>query len=230
MNGADPVAAGLPTEPAVLLLDLGGVLVRLEHERFRAHWARLGVVPGRLERFLDGPVNRDWNLGRIPPEEFPRLLRRELPVVGWPAEHLREAWTSLIGEPLPEMVALAGDAAAAGLRVGLLSNTDPWHWETAFRRLAFREFDPLGLSFELAALKPDAAAFHHWRAAGDAQRERPEPARTLLVDDRPDNLAAAAALGYLTWLHPAGLDNAAALRERLGLADGSPAPFLDLDA
>jgi len=230
MNGDEPVAAGFPMEPAVLLLDLGGVLVRLEPERFRAYWARLGVPAERLERFLAGPVNRDWNLGRIPPEEFPRLLRRELPVVGWPADRLREAWTSLIGEPLGELAALAADAAGAGLRVGLLSNTDPWHWEAAARRLPFRDFDPLGLSFDLVALKPDAAAFHHWRAAGDSQRERPDPARTLLVDDRAENVAAAAALGFQTHLHPAGLDDASALRERLGLWDGPPAPVLDLDA
>lgn len=229
MNRADSAAAGLQGEPAVLLLDLGGVLVRLEHGRFRAHWARLGVPAERLERFLAGAVNRDWNLGRIPPEEFPRLLRRELPVVGWPAERLREAWTSLIGDPLAEMATLAADAAAAGLRVGLLSNTDPWHWETAFRRLAFRDFEPLGLSFELAALKPDEAAFRHWRAAGDPERGRPDPGLTLLVDDRRENLAAAAALGFQTWLHPEGLDDASALRTRLGLEDGTHDGALELD-
>ncbi len=224
------MAAGLPLEPAVLLFDLGGVLVRLDHEGFRAHWARLGVPPERLERFLAGPVNRDWNLGRIPAEEFPRLLRRELPVVGWPALRLREAWTSLIGDPLAEMAALAADAAAAGLRVGLLSNTDPWHWEAAFRRLAFRDFEPLGLSYDLAALKPDEAAYRHWLAAADPEKGRPEPGRTLLVDDREENLVAAAALGFQTWLHPAGLDDTTALRSRLGLPGGSPDDVLDLDA
>jgi putative hydrolase of the HAD superfamily len=201
------------------LLDLGGVLVGLEPERFRAHWARLGVPADRLERFLAGDRNADWNLGRIPTEDFPRLLRRELQVIGWPAERLREAWNSLIGEPLTEMVALAADAAAAGMRVGLLSNTDPWHWETAFFRLAFRDFDPLGLSYELAALKPDPAAFRHSLAAGSAELPRPDPARTLYVDDREENLVTAASLGFQTWLHPAGQNDASALRQRLGLQD-----------
>lgn len=228
MSGFDSPAAGLPSEPAALLLDLGGVLVGLEPERFRVHWARLGVPADRLERFLAGSCNADWNLGRLPPEEFPRLLRRHLHVVGWPAERLREAWNSLIGEPLGELVALAADAAAAGLRVGLLSNTDPWHWQTAFFRLAFRDFDPLGLSFELAALKPDPAAYRHSLAAGSPELARPDPVRTLVVDDRADNLRTAADLGFQTWLHPAGLNDATALRERLGLGQDPQGCVLEL--
>ncbi len=219
MSGSNPQAAGLPTEPAALLLDLGGVLVGLEPERFRTHWSRLGVPAARVERFLAGSCNADWNLGRIPDAEFPRLLRRELQVIGWPAERLREAWNSLIGDPLPELVELARAAAGADLRVGLLSNTDPWHWATAFFRLGFRDFDPLGLSYELAALKPEPAAFRHCLAAGDPGLPRLEPARTLYVDDREENLRAAAQLGFQTWLHPSGVNDASALRQRLGLPE-----------
>ena len=213
-------AAGPPVGgPAALLFDLGGVLVTLEHGAFRAAWSQLGVPAARLERFLAGPVNRDWNLGRIPPEEFPRLLRRELQVLGWPGERLRAAWNALIGDGLPLMGGLARQAAGAGLRVGLLSNTDPWHWEAALAHLPRVAFDPLGLSFELAALKPDEAAYHNCLAAGDPGLPRLEPGWTLVIDDNEDNLAVAAGLGFRTWLHPSGSADLHGLPAQVDLDD-----------
>jgi FMN phosphatase YigB (HAD superfamily) len=225
----DHAAAGASLEgPAALLFDLGGVLVQLEHEAFRAAWVRLGVPRERLERFLAGPLNRDWNLGRIPAEDFPRLLRRGLELPGWPAERLRAAWISLIGAPLQGPVELAERAARAGMRVGLLSNTDPWHWEAALGGLPRVDFDPLGLSFDLAALKPDEAAFRNCLAAGDPALPRLEPARTLFIDDNAENLAAAARLGFRTWLHSGEAAPALPLAE-LGLA-GEKGVVLELDA
>ncbi|MDP2359994.1 MAG: HAD family phosphatase [bacterium] len=202
------------------MLDLGGVLVQLDEEAFQAAWTQLGVPRRKLERFLAGPRNRDWNLGRIPPEDFPRLLRRDLGLPGWPADRLRQAWNALIGEADPAVADLARRAAAGGLRVGLLSNTDPWHWEAAARQLPFREFDPLGLSFELAALKPDPAIFRNVLAAGDPELPRPRPEEILFVDDRAENLVAAAQAGFRTWHHEGGAAGLTRLETLLDLDSG----------
>lgn len=203
------------------MLDLGGVLLRLEMERFHAAWAALGVERRILERFLLGPRNRDWNLGRIPAEDFPRLMRKDLGLPGWPALRLREAWCAMIGPPNEALCHLAARAQGKGLRVGLLSNTDPWHWEAARERLPFRAFDPLGLSFDLAALKPDAAIYRQVMAAGSPELPWPDPEAILFVDDRRENLEAARQAGWSCWLHE---DHAARLEDLealLGLDAGT---------
>lgn len=224
-RGSDPLTAG-PEGPAVLLLDLGGVLVHLDEEAFQAAWARLGVTPGALARFRAGPRRRDWELGRIPAGEFPRLLRRDLGLPGWPAERLRAAWNALIGPADAAVASLARRAAAGGLRVGLLSNTDPWHWEEALGRLPFQDFDPLGLSFDLAARKPEEAVYRHVLAAGDPERPRPRPEQILFVDDKSENLEAAARSGYAVWRHDPAAPDLAGLEARLGLEeDGGPLEF-----
>lgn len=214
------IGAGLPTGgPALLLLDLGGVLVRLEHDAWFAAWSRLGAPRDTMLRFLESPRNRDWNLGRIPAEDFPRLLRKDLGLPGWPALRLREAWNAMIGEADLAVGALAARASAAGLRVGMLSNTDPWHWEAARTRLPFRHFDPLGLSFDLAALKPEAAIYQHLPAAGSPELARPRPEEILFVDDRLENLEAAQAQGWRVWHHDATAPRLDELEVLLGLDD-----------
>jgi len=202
-----------------LLLDLGGVLVRLELASFWSAWAQLGADRRSMERFLAGPRNRDWNLGRIPAEDFPRLLRKDLGLPGWPALRLREAWNRMIGEADQAMGALASRASAAGLRVGLLSNTDPWHWDVARRRLPFHAFDPLGLSFDLAALKPDEAVYRQLLAAGSPELPRPQGRDILFVDDRRENVDAAAALGWRVWHHDAADPHLDELEALLGLEE-----------
>ncbi len=213
--------AGLPPGgPALLVLDLGGVLVRLNMEAFHAAWAALGVDRRSLECFLRGPRNQDWNLGRIPAEDFPRLLRKDLGLPGWPALRLREAWCAMIGPPDEALCHLAARAHGAGLRVGLLSNTDPWHWEVARERLPFRSFDPLGLSFDLAVLKPDAAIYRQVAAAGSPELAWPDAGSILFVDDRVENLEAARECGWSCWHHNGESPRLDELEALLGLDTG----------
>ena len=79
---------------------------------------------------------------------------------------------------------------AAGIPTALLSN-----FSTDLRRLLrqqdlLRRFDHLGISAEIGVMKPDAAAYH----AVLAMLALPAAA-CIFVDDQPDNVAAARALG-----------------------------------
>jgi putative hydrolase of the HAD superfamily len=87
-------------------------------------------------------------------------------------------------------VALAGDVAAAGHRLGLLSNA-PAEVAEAVARLPFiRAFGHCAFSCYLGLVKPDPAIFRAVLARLGAA-----PAETVFLDDRAENVASAAALG-----------------------------------
>lgn len=84
----------------------------------------------------------------------------------------------------------------AGVTVLVLTN-DAAPWSTGLRRRFDLEayVDQWFVSSDIGARKPDPGAY-------DAVRQHPglEPATTVLVDDRPTNLAAAQAAGFRTVL------------------------------
>lgn len=114
-----------------------------------------------------------------------------------------ESWTRID----PDMLALLDEARAAGVQLTLLSNAAVDFGE-AFRRLpALTErFDRLVISGDLGVIKPDPEIYH--AALGISGFGAAE---TLFIDDRPENVAAAEALG-ITGLVFRGVDD---LRERL---------------
>jgi putative hydrolase of the HAD superfamily len=107
------------------------------------------------------------------------------------------------------MVTLVGELAAAGRRLGLLSNIPPElaaHYE-ARHDSWLSGFEVRGFSCRIGHAKPEPGAYE-WclRALGTA------PADVLFVDDREDNVAAARAAGLRGLLFTGAADLRAALR------------------
>jgi putative hydrolase of the HAD superfamily len=106
----------------------------------------------------------------------------------------------------PTMVTLIDEQAAAGVRLALLSNAPHWQAD-AFDHLAWTDrFEHVFVSSRLGLVKPDPAIFEHVLATLDA-----EPDEVTFVDDRTENVEAAARAG-LRALHFTGVDK---LREQL---------------
>lgn len=77
------------------------------------------------------------------------------------------------------------------LRLGLLSNTNPWHFEYGIRTTAiFPLFDTVTLSFEVGALKPDRRIFEDALA-----KLALPPEACVFVDDIPAFAEGAQSLG-----------------------------------
>jgi HAD superfamily hydrolase (TIGR01509 family) len=133
-------------------------------------------------------------------------------------EEFAEAWSDMFTED-PATVALL--AAAPVERRYVLSNTNPIHWEFVRRRYphVLAPFDELLASHELGLEKPDPAIYQ-WVIDHSG---RPAEAH-VFVDDIPENVAAARALGMRGILHT---DTAALWRElaALGLADPAAPPL-----
>lgn len=173
-----------------LLVDLGNVLVGFDHGITCERIAEASGVPAeRLRAVLFGPLEAAFDRGEIGTGDFFRACEKEAGLPRLADAAWVRAWRDIF-HPLPQALgALA--AVPRGVRRVLVSNTNALHWEGARRMLAPPSlFDELVLSFRVGAAKPSRA---FWDAALDAARC--DPGECLYADDRPELVAAAAALG-----------------------------------
>lgn len=102
-------------------------------------------------------------------------------------------WTKL---NLP-MVDWAGRLQSAGVRTGILSNIGDSIAEGIIARLSWiKDFNHCTWSHALFLAKPDPAIY-----LKTAEALHTTPTRILFIDDREENIAAAAALGFQTILY-----------------------------
>lgn len=194
-----------------LIFDFGGVLMKTVDYGPRHRWdERLRLAHGSVERAVHNETS--WlqaQTGRITPEAYWRDVGGRLGLDNTATQELSQDFYS--GDALDEtLVALIRGYRAAGHTIALLSN-DSLELLPKLARLGIDAlFDPLVVSAQIGVMKPEAAAY---RAVLD-RLQRP-PGETVFVDDRADNVAAAAALGIHTVHYRAGMDLAAALEPLL---------------
>lgn len=211
---AEPAAirSRMSLRPAALILDYGNVLSLPQREdRVVQMAARLQVSP---EIFAAAYVaERPAYDAGIPPEEYWRRVSVRLER----GARLSSELASLIdddtaswGDQRVAVWDLARGFRERGGRTAFLSNNVP----PLIARLRAEQridevFDVVTSSCELGVAKPDDAIFLHCvRQLGT----RPE--ESLFVDDHPDNITAAARLGFRT-LHFVGADAVQKLSEML---------------
>jgi epoxide hydrolase-like predicted phosphatase len=185
-----------------LLLDYGGVLTAPVHLSFAAFEAEHGLEPGSTFRVLleasrttGGGIIGAIERGELTSEDFDGQLRELLEAAGHraPPGALLEG---LFAGMRPDGVLwdVARQARAAGVRVGLLSNSwglSAYPWE----QLA-SHFDVRIISGEVGLRKPDPAIY---QLALDRLEVAAE--RTAFVDDLPHNVEVAEELGMFGVVH-----------------------------
>jgi putative hydrolase of the HAD superfamily len=175
-----------------VLFDYGGVLSHYQSESDLALLARAAGadVPALMDRYWEW--RHAYDLAELDAAEYWRRIGRALgrsyskaDVAG--LSRLDSAsWLRL----QTGTAALVEDLAAAGLPLALLSNA-PGDVAGAVSRLPVAaRFRHLIFSCELKAAKPDPACFGAALATLGAAAED-----VIFIDDRPENVAAAAALG-----------------------------------
>lgn len=97
-------------------------------------------------------------------------------------------------------------------RVFLLSNVGPLHWEHLDRQYGLESLGQGALtSFRAGVMKPAAGIY------GQAERQfRLQPARTVFIDDRPENIDAARVRGW-HGIHHFDYDSTVAALRALGV-------------
>lgn len=195
--------------PQNIVFDIGWVLVHLAPqpllELLRSH----GAAVQRLEDVTDNIELHEHESGRL---DGAGLLANMARLAPRPpaADALAAAWVDMF-DPQADMLALAGRLRARH-RVYLLSNVGDLHWAELRRRFRLHELgDDVVASFEAGVMKPQAAIY-----AQAEERFGLDPAATVFIDDRVENIEAVLRRGWHGIVH-GGHDSTVAALHALGV-------------
>lgn len=206
-----PPIVPAPGRWPALLFDLGGVLLNIDYERpvaaFRALAGGAGTELAFQQR-AQAPLFDAYETGRLTDADFRAGLRALYPALSHTADdELDAAWNAILLDLPVARVALLRELRQAGYRLLLLSNTNALHraaFDTIIRRAhdlpdsLAALFDQVYYSHEIGHRKPDASAFQFVLADQGLA-----PEQVLFIDDSPQHIAAARALGLTAiWLAP----------------------------
>jgi HAD superfamily hydrolase (TIGR01509 family) len=194
------------------LFDLGNVLVYIHPEAFlqslgidspenRRYYQPLVIdIVKRYERGDDSTeeflerMDDLFNRGLSGSKFGPHRLRSQ-----FAREEFEHAMMTVVGNPVPGMEDLVRRVASK-TSVGLLSNTNPLHYEICCTNLRALQFIPHHfLSYKLRALKPEPLIFQRV-----VQELSLDPAELLYIDDIEENLHAAEQIGFRCHLFQGG--------------------------
>jgi glucose-1-phosphatase len=179
--------------PNFLYFDLGKVLVDFSVDQMLGQMAAVaGITAQRVrEAIFAGGLMREHECGRLTSREFYEALcaatgsRPDF-------ERLAAAAAEIFSLNVP-MLPLVAQLRQAGYPMGILSNTCETHWPycRSRYRIVAEGFSVFALSYEIGAMKPEAAIF---QAAAELAGCRPE--EIFFVDDLPGHVAGARAAGF----------------------------------
>lgn len=198
----------------ILLFDLFGVIAKHQSEAGRARIEHVAGVsgPGFWQAYwsLRPPYDRGDQYGPA----YWRTVAEKLGQ-GFTDQRIADLVAADVdswSEVDEEMVAFVGDLAAAGVRLGLLSNI-PAELATHYERHSWLDaFSVRAFSCRIGYAKPESGAYDWCATAFDAPASN-----VLFIDDRAENVTAAEAAGMRGHLF-SSLD---ALRSALVAADGA---------
>lgn len=173
-----------------VFFDLGGVIVRTEHQAPRQRLAdRLGLDYDDLVRLVfDSPTARQASLGEIRTEQHWEAVARRLGLPAAEAQVVRDEFFA--GDVVDRTLVDFLRSLRPRCRTGLISNAFPDLREYIVRMGFDDAFDHMVISAEVGVMKPEARIF---QIALEALNARPE--ESIFVDDFAENVEAARALG-----------------------------------
>jgi putative hydrolase of the HAD superfamily len=197
-----------------VLFDYGAVICRPQPAEDRARLARASGAPAADFDAAYWRYRLDYDRAALDVTTYWQRIAAELsrtytePEIAELSRLDTASWLHL----QPDTVDLIAGLAAAGERLAVLSNA-PADVAEAVRELPLaRYFQHLVFSCALKSAKPDTECFHATLAVLDAG-----PGDVIFLDDRPDNVAAAAALGMVS-IQFTGAPAARAAMARHGIA------------
>jgi putative hydrolase of the HAD superfamily len=169
--------------------DLGGVIVRTEDKGPRTELGKsLGLDYDKMDRAVFGKESVQASLGIINEEQHWRNVVRALKLPESEISRIIEIFFA--GDHIDQALVDFMRSLRPAIKVGLISNA--WSGLRAWiiNKKFDDAFDEMVISSEIGIAKPDARIY---RQALEKLNIRPEEA--VFVDDMPDNIEAAKALG-----------------------------------
>ncbi len=180
----------LSRHPRVIVLDVGNVLVGLDFSRPRQRLQSLFPDEKKLarsQRWLRS-VEDLYGLGQMTTEDFVQGAVQEL---GLEREAFIDLWNDIFIDRA-YMLPFMQELRAQGYVLGICSNTNELHMDYLQPiNPCFAEARHIIFSYRVGALKPDPLIYQ----AVEAATGRPA-AEHLFLDDLPENVAGARAVGW----------------------------------
>lgn len=183
--------------PKFIYFDLGNVLTTFSNERMCLQMGQLAGLSEQqvIDMLMPTGTQQDilWQFeaGRLSEDEFYQWFCQQTGVQ--PNRRELEYACADMFAPIDASMELATKLSRAGHRIGVLSNTNPWHWNfvTDGRYPVLNEAFEIRLtSFDAGDMKPAASIYHRaTELAGVSAGE------ILFTDDRPENIEGAQAVG-----------------------------------
>ena len=190
-----------PDDIAIVLFDLGGVLVDFGGVDAMKDLAHIEDDELLWHRWLSCPWVRRFERGECSDADFATGMVDEWELDVTPDDFL-DQFRSWLGGPLPGAEALVEEVRRTH-PAGCLSNTNALHWDQNFSRWPILDaFDFRFLSFQLGVVKPDRDLFERV-----AQLLPVAAHRVLFLDDNLVNVEGAQAVGFVA-AHVRGVDEA----------------------
>jgi len=174
-----------------VIFDFGNVLCTFDVGIFVRDIARRTGTPRdvlvlALKRAT--PLVVQYETGLISSDQFFEQVSRHAGIT-LSRTDFRDAYCSIF-DPIPETLKLVRTLEAR-YRLGLLSNTNEWHYACAIQPLeVFPLFEAVSLSFKVKAMKPAEPMYHDMLA-----RLRVPAERCVYIDDVRDNVETGSRLG-----------------------------------
>jgi len=187
------VQAARDMPPLFLYFDLGNVILDFDHRRSARQMAAVADVDAERvwQVVFESDLLRRYELGRIgTPEFYDAFCAATGSRPDFDA--LVEAGCAMF-DANATILPVVAQLEAAGHRLGILSNTNPSHWNYCAGQFEILRsaFEVTILSYEVHALKPDPAIY---RVARDRAGVPAED--VFFVDDRTDNVEGARQAGF----------------------------------
>src|SRR5215472_3691111 len=178
-----------------VVFDIGWVLVRLDYRPLLGFLQAHGAQLADRDAVMSGIRLEDHETGQLPGQGLLERLRSLTRARTVSLEETRAKWLDMF-ELEPAMVELA-HRLSERYRVFLLSNIGDLHWAHLAREYRLHAIGHGALpSYVAGVMKPHAGIY-----AEAERRFALEPAATVFIDDRPDNVASATARGWHGIVH-----------------------------
>ena len=182
--------------PTGVLWDVGNVIVGWDP---RTLYSKIFPDPVQRDRFLDEVCTQAWHTehdrGRSMAEGV-AALSAQFPDHAPAINAWKDRWPEMFSGPIPETVQAINALAARGAPMfGLTNMSAETAAETFAMDPAFAHLQQIVVSGEVGLIKPDPRFF-----VLALERIGRSAESLLFIDDNPDNIAAATALGFATHL------------------------------
>jgi len=180
----------------VILFDLGNVILPFNHFQIAERLSQFSrrrefQDPKKIFSYLfdlqEGAIN-GFDLGKVSPREFFQAIKERLDL-SVSFDEFVPIWCNIFVEDREVTQIIL--SLKRKWRLGLLSNTDPLHFNYIFSEFpVMRAFDKWILSYEVGFKKPDIQIFQkamEWASV--------KPEKILYIDDTKEYVKVAASLG-----------------------------------